>query len=41
MPQHLVNDLLRWKGVIFVARANETKSQGLNEGIKGLKVVEK
>lgn len=38
MAQHLVNDLLRWKGVTLAARANVTESQGPDEGIKGLKV---
>lgn len=38
MAQHLVNDLLRWKGLILAARANATESQGPDEGMKGLKV---
>lgn len=37
MAQHLVNDLLSWKGVILMARAKATESQGPSEGIKGLK----
>lgn len=28
MVQHLVNDLLRWKGVILAAKAKATESQG-------------
>lgn len=39
MEQHLVNDLFRC-GVMLVARANATESQGPSEGIKGLKVEE-
>lgn len=38
MAQHLVNDLLRCKGVILAARASARESQGPTEGIKGLKV---
>lgn len=41
MAQHLVNDLLRWKGFVLVARANVAESQGTNEVIKALKVMEK
>lgn len=38
MALHLVNDLLRWKGVILAVKANVTDSLGPNEGIKRLKV---
>lgn len=37
MALHLVNDLLRWKGVILAVKANVADSLGPNEGIKRLK----
>lgn len=37
MAWHLVNDRLRWKGVILNAKVKATESQGPNEVIKRFK----